>query len=164
MQAKIIYIAGKISGLKKEDVIIKFATAQKEIHAKGHYVINPVNSVDGWDFTWQMCMKLALKNLCNANAIYLLPDWRESEGALIEYKLATSLGYDIYFDINDIPHSNNDINVNYEFLDFMKVENQIRVSTLMDIGRIQDIFTHLGKIHSDFARVIHGTSYHLKNF
>lgn len=83
-----IYIAGKISGLNREDVIKKFEAAQKSLVAKGHQVFIPsvlpaYEEVSHEDYL-HICY--AIIDICDA--IYLLSDWKESEGAILEFDYA----------------------------------------------------------------------------
>ncbi len=83
-----IYIAGKISGLNRDDVIKKFEAAQKYLVAKGHQVFIPsilpaYEEVSHEDYL-HICY--AIIDVCDA--IYMLSDWQQSEGARLEYEYA----------------------------------------------------------------------------
>lgn len=83
-----IYIAGKISGLNREDVIKKFEAAQKSLVAKGHQVFIPsvlpaYEEVSREDYL-HICY--AMIDICDA--VYMLSDWQQSIGALLEYDYA----------------------------------------------------------------------------
>lgn len=83
-----IYIAGKISGLNREDVIKKFEAAQKSLSKKGHQVFIPCvlpayEEVSHEDYL-HICY--AIIDVCDA--VYMLSDWQQSEGALLEYNYA----------------------------------------------------------------------------
>lgn len=83
-----IYIAGKISGLNREDVIKKFEAAQKSLVAKGHQVFIPsvlpaYEEVSHEDYL-HICY--AIIDVCDA--VYMLSDWQQSEGAILEFDYA----------------------------------------------------------------------------
>lgn len=83
-----IYIAGKISGLNSEDVIKKFEAAQKSLVAKGHQVFIPsvlpaYEEVSHEDYL-HICY--AIIDVCDA--VYMLSDWQQSEGAILEFDYA----------------------------------------------------------------------------
>lgn len=92
----IVYIAGKVSGLPLIDVTQKFGAAQKLLEAEGFEVINPLTVVsekgDGWKTKWPEAMRLCITELMKADAIYMLPDVKDSKGALIECGIAHNLG------------------------------------------------------------------------
>ncbi|MBK6819870.1 MAG: DUF4406 domain-containing protein [Bacteroidetes bacterium] len=92
-----IYIAGKVTGLKLAELTFKFGGAEKKLMDEGWEVINPLNIVLDKEISWQGAMKLCLKELINCEAIYMLHDWQESKGAIIEYNLAKVLNIQIYY-------------------------------------------------------------------
>lgn len=92
-----IYIAGKISGLNRDDVIKKFEAAQKSLVAKGHQVFIPsvlpaYEEVSHEDYL-HICY--AMIDICDA--VYMLSDWQQSEGARLEYEYAIDNNKQIIF-------------------------------------------------------------------
>ena len=67
MDIKKIYISGKITGQPIDEVISKFQAAEAKIRRFGFE---------------------AVKLLLKSDAIYMMADWRQSEGAMIEYLVA----------------------------------------------------------------------------
>jgi len=90
----IIYIAGKVSGMENE-AKLAFKLAEKELNLQGHDVINPMELPHDHDKTWQSYMRECISAMMKADALYLLPNWRESKGARIEVQLAHNLGIKI---------------------------------------------------------------------
>ena len=90
-----IYVAGKVTGLPIHEVIEKFNKAQLKLEAYGFEVINPLEIVkekaQGWDTDWQTAMRLCITAMMTADAIYLLKDWQDSDGARLEHQLADML-------------------------------------------------------------------------
>ncbi len=87
----IVYIAGPISGHKPEKVAPLFAQAQEKLTQAGHQVVNPM--VISYHYaSWKEAMKNDLKALMECDAIYLLPGWRTSAGAFLEYQVAVAFG------------------------------------------------------------------------
>ena len=96
-----IYIAGRITG--DPHYKRKFRKAEKILARKGYSVMNPACLTDYPDFTWHDFMDVtsAMQEVCEA--VYFLPDWNISRGAMVEYYKAEMLGQKKYFDIRKIP-------------------------------------------------------------
>jgi len=75
-----IYIAGPITG--KFDYREKFKTAEQELIAKGHIVINPASLPSGLKDYMPICK--AMIDQCDT--VYFLKEWDVSVGALEEYE------------------------------------------------------------------------------
>lgn len=84
----IVYIAGKING--DPNYREKFAKAESMWKRTGATVINPARLPDG--LTGADYMRICSAMLEAADAIILLPDWKESGGARIEKSLAEYMG------------------------------------------------------------------------
>jgi predicted secreted Zn-dependent protease len=91
MNTKKVYIAGKVTGEPYEDCKAKFNRRAEILRKQGYEVINPVEIVSR-TASWETAMKICIKALVNCDAYYMLPGWRDSRGAKIEYKLAQVLG------------------------------------------------------------------------
>lgn len=104
-----IYIAGKISGENPAATEEKFAAARNYLKEKYSQVIDPYQLIKEknelivlsggrpWDDIndRQSILKFCIWNLMDCQAIYLLPDWQESRGALIEAQIAKALDMEI---------------------------------------------------------------------
>lgn len=97
-----IYIAGKISGEKIHECTMKFGKAQKDIERQGHEAVNPLSVVNDWHCPWQKAMKLGIKAMMDCDAVYFLPDFRQSPGAKIEYQIVKDLGIKALFNLEDL--------------------------------------------------------------
>lgn len=96
-----IYIAGKITGDKHYKQ--KFHRAETALKRKGHSVMSPATLKEYPEFDWYDYMQVthAMQKVCSA--ILLLPDYKESKGAMKEYEYAKKLNQAIFFDIKDVP-------------------------------------------------------------
>lgn len=85
MSKEIVYISGKITGEDFIDTLVKFERAEKYLKELGYDVINPLKIVTNIpkfiidDYEWIMSICKAL--LRKANRIYMLKDWKYSNGA-----------------------------------------------------------------------------------
>lgn len=102
-----IYISGKITGLKLEDVKYKFKWHAGFLELKGHEPVNPLDidiilEKDPKEYSpkelWDIQMAFDIKELFGCEAIYMLKDWGQSKGARIEYAIAKEIGLKIYFE------------------------------------------------------------------
>lgn len=83
-----IYISGKITGLPVGEVIRKFRAAEAEIRRFGFQPVSPLQNGLPLEAEWADHMGRDIALLLRCGAIYLLPDWRQSEGASLEYLIA----------------------------------------------------------------------------
>lgn len=108
MRQRKIYIAGPMSGYPEFN-FPRFFKAQADLEARGYIVFNPANKEDektldkeafkvgdakkavaaGFDF--EECFKWDTNKVCEARAIYLLPGWEKSVGAVAEYHVALAM-------------------------------------------------------------------------
>ena len=91
-----IYIAGKITGDKNYK--IKFKRAEKLLRSLGHSVMNPAWIAPSDDFTWTDYMQISGMMQARCNAVYFLKDWKDSEGAKIEFKRCHQLNQTAFFE------------------------------------------------------------------
>jgi hypothetical protein len=100
-----IFISGPISGTS--DATIRFEEAQKELEKKQPFdlVINPEKVMrpiadqrgKAARFSHEEYMALSFTLLECCDAVYMLRDWEESQGACEEYGFAKGQGMDILF-------------------------------------------------------------------
>jgi hypothetical protein len=91
-----IYISGKISEAEQEAVLL-FQKAEDYLKSKGYEVVNLMKLNHNHDKTWQSYMKVDIKALCDCDGIYMLKNWTQSRGAIIEHTLALYLGIKIKY-------------------------------------------------------------------
>ena len=93
-----IYISGKITGLDINEARQNFDNAQHLFEAKGYQVINPMKEVPyNPSFQWGDYMRADIKLLMDCDAIYMLPNWDDSDGAKVEHYLAEQLNMEIIY-------------------------------------------------------------------
>ena len=97
MGMKKIYISGKITN--NANYKADFEAAELALKIAGFQPVNPAEEKLPDGATWADYMRHDIKLLCDCDAIYMLYDWRESEGAKIEHNLARDLGMEIIYEI-----------------------------------------------------------------
>jgi hypothetical protein len=95
-----VYLAGAIKGTT--DYPERFASGANLLRMRGYSVYNPAAAnLEGLPL--KRIMSHLLPQLCECEAIALLPGWRTSGGAKIEYDLAVYLGLQI-IELELLPH------------------------------------------------------------
>lgn len=92
-----MYIAGRVSGINYNYAKRKFNKAEKYNRGKGWNVINPTK-ICKKEWSWLRCMIVCLWYLMKCDAVYFLRNYKNSKGAIIEYKIAKLLGKLMYFE------------------------------------------------------------------
>lgn len=88
---KRIYIAGPMTGLPDLNYPAFHAEAAR-LRGLGHHVENPADNPAPACGSWQGYMRLAIAQLVTCDAVFLLPGYTMSRGALLEAHIALSLG------------------------------------------------------------------------
>lgn len=98
-----VFISGKITGEPIDDCLYKFNDASSYIlrfGLCGHLTetVNPL-FLEGIYFgiPHEEAMEICLKELKTCSHIYMLKDWKESEGAMIEHQFALDNGIKIIY-------------------------------------------------------------------
>lgn len=92
-----IYISGKITGIEKEAPAL-FEAAEKKLKIKGYEVVNPMTIPHEHDKSWNSYMKADVKAMCDCDEIFMLANWKDSKGAIIEWNIANFLGLKISYE------------------------------------------------------------------
>ena len=83
----------------EEAAKVLFAQAVQQLRAAGKQPVNPMELDHVHDGSWASYMKVCIPALCNCDAIYMLPNWKQSRGANVEHSLAEKLGMTIYYEM-----------------------------------------------------------------
>ena len=92
-----VYISGRISGLPYSEAFDKFQKIETTLRRKGYDVVNPLKN--GLDISepWETHIALDIINLLGCDSVYMMPDFSESRGALLEYNIAKLTGKTIIY-------------------------------------------------------------------
>lgn len=91
----IVYISGAIQN-DKMSYREKFKSAHSHLESLGHSVLDP--SLLPPDMPLTKYMPICMAMLEQADAIYMLPDFRDSEGAMLELDYAMYQGKKVIFE------------------------------------------------------------------
>ena len=84
-----VYIAGKVTGLPKDEIFKKFYESGKTLKERGHIPMSPVVLAlnEGFEHGDYMHICFAMIDVCDA--VYMQKDWQKSKGARMELQYAT---------------------------------------------------------------------------
>lgn len=95
-----IYISGKISGIEQEASVL-FEQAEKFLNKYNEFeIVNPMKIEHNHDKSWESYMRECVKYMCDCDTIFMLTNWRESKGAMIEHTIAEWLKMKIIYQQN----------------------------------------------------------------
>lgn len=95
---KTVYVAGQISGLSKEEYTQIFEHARAVVRTLVGVdcdIIIPMDFCVDDTWTWFRCMDECMEVLWGVDAVYFLPNYTQSKGAVCEYYVARALGKEI---------------------------------------------------------------------
>ncbi len=95
---KVIYLAGPITGVA--DYWEPFYKADAELTAKGFIVLNPARLPQG--MTNAQYMRICESMMDCADAVLMLPGWRNSKGATLEWTRCKYIYKHVIFDIKHV--------------------------------------------------------------
>jgi nucleoside 2-deoxyribosyltransferase len=93
---KKIYIAGPISG-RIEEAEKEFNQAEVFLNAKGYEVVNPMKLPHDHNKLWSSYMRECIFALYECDTIYMLENYRQSPGAMIERRIAMDLDMEVIY-------------------------------------------------------------------
>ena len=89
-----VYIAGPMTGLPQYNYPL-FDAVEQALTQAGHSVFNPaaIGRVHGFAKPYGFYLRESLQMMLECNAIAMLPGWKQSRGASLEYTIATALQF-----------------------------------------------------------------------
>jgi hypothetical protein len=92
-----IYIAGKISGTEEHHFTSKFRIAEELLREAGWEPVNPVKFGLPGTMPTSEALIICLPALLECMAIYMLHDWKDSVGSVVEHSMAKHNGLKIFY-------------------------------------------------------------------
>lgn len=134
-------MSGKISGMPYTEVQQAFESAQDLLESLGCEVVNPLKNGLEKKSSWikHLCKDIELLDGCDA--IYMMDNWGESDGACIEYDFAIRRKKDIWFESNIVRNQSN----------VLKIQNAIHEVTGL---KFNEYTTKSRKRDGFFARML----------
>lgn len=93
VKGKKVYLSGPITGKKNYKGLFLFAEELAKMCDVSR-VYNPASDIPN-SFSYEEAMKRCVTALAEYDTIMLLPGWRSSKGAKIEYDIACACGMDV---------------------------------------------------------------------
>ena len=90
------YVAGKVTGLPKDQVKSKFNMITNRLMDLGYQVVKPI-AVGDDSGTWTDAIRADIKKMLECDEVHMLPDWQESRGAQLERDIAIRLGMQVVY-------------------------------------------------------------------
>nr|DAF37481.1 MAG TPA: N-deoxyribosyltransferase [Caudoviricetes sp.] len=93
IEGKKVYLSGPITGKKNYKGLFLFAEELAKMCDVSR-IYNPASDIPN-SFSYEEAMKRCVTALAEYDTIMLLPGWRSSKGAKIEYDIACACGMDV---------------------------------------------------------------------
>lgn len=94
-----IYISGRISSDPDfKEKFKEYANYIDNLYPQ-YYTINPAEVVLPTLCDWEDYMCICLHLLKQCDAIFMLPDWKESKGACVEHETAIKMNIPIFYEL-----------------------------------------------------------------
>ncbi len=91
-----VYIAGQITGLDLEEAKANFQVMEEHLTEQGYEVVNPMKLPHDHDKSWESYMRECIGALMTCDGIYLLNNYNQSKGAMLELYIAIAVGIKVY--------------------------------------------------------------------
>lgn len=97
IEKKIVYLSGAMAGMPGRNFEL-FKKCADGWRAAGWTVVNPAENFGGCDkpTRFQRLKQDYVSLVTSCEAIAMIPGWEKSEGAMVEFMIAKSLGYPVY--------------------------------------------------------------------
>ena len=93
-----IYVAGKITGLERSEVEMKFSKAKVKLIKDGHSVFIPTVLPVYEDVPHEDYLHICYSMIDVCDAVYILDNWQNSIGARKELQYASDWGKEIIYE------------------------------------------------------------------
>lgn len=128
-----VYLSGPMTGIAEHNFPAFYAEAAR-LRAAGYEVINPAELNPDVSMTWEECLRVDIRELCQCDAIALMPGWERSKGANFELLVAHRLG----FEVIHLP-------LQFDLVAHLRRQAEFSERTFGPGGRVAAICDHVGK-------------------
>lgn len=99
-----VYISGKMRGLPEEESRRRFEAARQYLIELGHDVVNPWDSEkekEAQCLEWEDYILYDLRIIKHCDALFMLDNWRDSDGAKCEHAFASGRKMEILYETHE---------------------------------------------------------------
>lgn len=140
-----VYVSGPMTGIEGFNHAA-FNAKAAELRSYGYEVLNPAENDGGsQDKDRAFYIRLDLANVLKADAILVLPGWKQSQGARLEVEAARQLGLPIYEELtkNTGKHANLDKAGDPRFHALLEKIGELHDRKQTDYGKSADPFANV---------------------
>lgn len=128
---KRVYLSGPMTGIADFNFPAFRAWAAK-LREQGFAVVNPAEIQEA--DSWEMCLRLDLRELCTCDAIALMPGWETSKGANLELHVAHRLGLEVMH-----------LPLQFDLVAHLRRQFEFSIRTFGPGARIEGVTDHIAK-------------------
>lgn len=126
-----VYLSGPMSGIPDNN-FPAFHEWAARLRAQGYDVVSPAEIQEAE--TWELCLRADLREMCNCEAIALMPGWENSKGANLELHVAHRLGMQVIH-----------LPLQFDLVAHLRRQMEFSVKTFGPGARVQAVCDHIRK-------------------
>lgn len=154
-EPKKVYLSGPITSLPLEDAWAMFLRSEKHLRRYGYSVVNPMNNGLSPDSSWEEHMRKDIALLLDCDYICLLPNYRQSKGAMLELSIAIALQMTVINHSDDDPHV---ISLAQKHLNdtIEEPSRTLRQNMSDNLSKMREVLREIGEENLEALRILKG--------